>query len=102
MLVGIGLAAGNADPKTLDIDPADVTGFRLLAKRMGYRAPSYFGFALSESGPEGVPVRTVAYYAGQRVSINEFEGIRHQDLPASMFELPQDYKPGPSGGPGGH
>jgi hypothetical protein len=94
-----------ADPKAAGVDPDDVAGFRLLAKRLGYRAPSYFGFALSEGSPEGVPVRTVTYYKGQRISINEILAIQRQDLPASMFELPRDFKPGPvaagPAGPGG-
>jgi hypothetical protein len=83
-----------ADPKAVGIDPADTTGFRLLAKRLGYQAPAYFGFALSEGSPEGVPVRTITYSKGQRISINEFQSVKPREMPASLFELPNDYKPG--------
>ncbi|HTG33125.1 MAG TPA: DUF4412 domain-containing protein [Thermoanaerobaculia bacterium] len=83
-----------AAPQAIGLDPADAAGLRLLAKRLGFRAPSYFGFALSESLPEGVPVRTVTYSHGQRISINDFKTVQRQDFPASLFELPPDYKPG--------
>jgi hypothetical protein len=93
-----------ADPKTIGVDPADAAGFRLLTKRLGYRAPAYFGFALSEGSPEGVPVRTVTYSKGQRISINEFQDVKQQEMPASLFELPAGFTPGPvaasPGGPG--
>ena len=42
-----------ADPEAIGVDPADATGFRRLAKRLGYRAPPYFGFALSETRRKG-------------------------------------------------
>jgi hypothetical protein len=86
-----------ADPKAIGVDPADATGFRRLAKRLGYQAPGYFGFALSEGSPEGVPVRTITYSQGQRISINEFLSVKSQEMPASLFELPKDFKPGPGG-----
>ncbi|MFL6259481.1 MAG: DUF4412 domain-containing protein [Thermoanaerobaculia bacterium] len=84
-----------ADPKAVGVDPADAAGFRLLTKRLGYQAPAYFGFALSESSPEGVPVRTITYSKGQRISINEFKAVKFQEMPASLFELPKDYTPSP-------
>jgi hypothetical protein len=94
-----------ADPRAIGVDPADAAGFRLLTKRLGYRAPAYFGFALSEGSPEGVPVRTITYSKGQRISINEFQNVKQREMPASLFELPKDFKPGPgaanSGAPGG-
>ncbi len=91
-----------ADPKAIGVDPADAAGFRLLAKRLGYQAPAYFGFALSEGSPEGVPVRTITYSKGQRISINEFQSIQQQEMPASLFELPKDFKPGTvAASPGG-
>lgn len=91
-----------ADPKAIGVDPVDTAGFHLLAKRLGYQAPAYFGFALSEGSPEGVPVRTITYSKGQRISINEFQSIRKQEMPASLFELPKDFKPGAvAASPGG-
>ena len=91
-----------ADPKAVGVDPADATGFRLLAKRLGYQAPAYFGFALSEGSPEGVPVRTITYSHGQRISINELLSVQPREMPASLFELPKDYKPGTvAASPGG-
>ena len=49
-------------------------------------------------------MRTVTYYKGQRISINEFLTVRRQDVPASLFELPTDFKPAlfaSPAGPGG-
>jgi hypothetical protein len=86
-----------ADPKAVGVNPADAAGIRLLAKRLGYQAPGYFGFALSEGSPEGVPVRTITYSKGLRISINEFKDVKSQEMPASLFELPKDYTPSPGG-----
>jgi hypothetical protein len=82
-----------ADPKAAGVDPADVAGFRLLAKRMQASRTPPRGYALSASAPDGVPMRTTSYYKGLTISINELTIVGSQDIPASMFELPADYKP---------
>ncbi len=84
-----------ADARTAGVDPEDLAGFRLLAKRMESSRVPPRGFALSANAPEGVPMRTIAYYKGLTISINELSGVTRQDVPASMFELPPDYKPEP-------
>jgi hypothetical protein len=82
-----------ADAKTAGLDPADVAGFRLLAKRMEASRTPPRGFALSAAAPEGVPMRTISYYKGLTISIDELTVAGSQDVPAAMFELPADYKP---------
>jgi hypothetical protein len=84
-----------ADAKTAGVEPEDLAGFRLLAKRMESSRVPPRGFALSANAPEGLPMRTIAYYKGLTISINELTGVVRQDVPASMFELPPDYKPDP-------
>jgi hypothetical protein len=81
-----------ADAKTVGLDPADIAGFRLLAKRMESSRVPPRGFALSANAPDGVPLRTIAYYKGLTISINELTSVKSQDVPASLFELPADYK----------
>jgi hypothetical protein len=81
-----------ADARKAGLDPADVAGFRLLAKRMESARVPPRGYALSANAPEGVPMRTIAYYKGQTISINDLTSVKNQDVPASMFELPPDYK----------
>jgi hypothetical protein len=88
-----------ADARTAGVDPADVAGFRLLAKRMEAARTPPRGFALSASAPDGVPMRTVSYYKGQTISIDELTVVGSQEIPASMFELPTDYKAAPAGTP---
>jgi hypothetical protein len=81
-----------ADVKAAGLDPADVAGFRLLAKRMESARVPPRGYALSGNAPEGVPMRTIAYYKGLAISINDLTSVKSQDVPASLFELPPDYK----------
>jgi hypothetical protein len=82
-----------ARTETVGLDPADVAGFRLLAKRMESARVPPRGFALSANAPEGVPMRTIAYYKGQTISINELSGVTRWTVEPALFELPADYKP---------
>lgn len=82
-----------ADPHVLNIDPSDAAAFRWMASKVIAQSRSQSGFALNESAPEGLPVRTTFYYNGQKTSTDDFTSVSHQDLPASIFELPEDYKP---------
>lgn len=75
-----------ADPKALNVDPADIALLR-----------AGFGSDWDEGAPEGMPVRAVTYDDGRKVSTVDFTSVSHQDMPASMFELPKGYKPATSG-----
>jgi hypothetical protein len=93
-LIQIGEKLGEiwqADPKALNVDPADIA---LLRPR--------FWSDWGESAPAGVPVRAILYSGGRKVSVIDMTSVSHKDMPASIFELPKDFKPGPvAASPGG-
>lgn len=83
-----------ADPGNVGIDPADVATFKSLGEKMGARfnGPGRSsGFAWEPGAPEGVPVRVVSYVNGQKSVTVEISAVRHEDVAASLFEVPKDY-----------
>ncbi len=91
-----------ADPQSLGIDPADVAAFRSLGEKLGARQPPGrpSGFTWEAGAPEGVPVRTVTYVKGQPSTTTELSAVSHENVAASLFEVPGDYTQTRLGAPG--
>jgi hypothetical protein len=84
-----------ADPANVGIDPADVAVFKSLGEKMGARFTGpgrSSGFAWEAGAPAGVPVRVVSYVNGQKSVTLEISGVRHEEVSASLFEVPKDYR----------
>ncbi|HEX3557165.1 MAG TPA: DUF4412 domain-containing protein [Thermoanaerobaculia bacterium] len=91
-----------ADPQSLGIDPADVAAFRSLGERLGARQPPGrpSGFTWEAGAPEGVPVRTVTYVKGQPSTTTDISAVSHENVAASLFEVPKEYAQTKIGAPG--
>ena len=91
-----------ADPQSLGIDPADVAAFRSLGEKLGARQPPGHpsGFTWEAGAPAGVPVRTVTYVKGQPSTTTELSAVSHENVAASLFEVPGDYTQTRIGAPG--
>ena len=90
-----------ADPQGLGIDPADVAAFRSLGERLGARQPDPArpsGFAWEAGAPQGVPVRVVTYVKGEPATTTDLSAVSHENVPASLFEVPRDYSQAKLGG----
>jgi hypothetical protein len=88
-----------ADPKSLGIDPADAVAFKAMAERLGATSVSTTGpggrqssFGLEAGAPQGVPVRSIGYVNGQKTTITDLAAVSHEDVSASLFEVPKDFK----------
>ncbi|HSS47643.1 MAG TPA: DUF4412 domain-containing protein [Thermoanaerobaculia bacterium] len=89
-----------ADPKSLGIEAADAVAFKSMAERLAAstgRSPS--GFGLETGAPHGVPVRTVRYVNGQKGATTDLSAISHENVAATLFEVPKDFKQAESGAP---
>jgi hypothetical protein len=84
-----------ADPASVGIDAADVAVFKSLGEKMGARFTGpgrSSGFAWEAGAPAGVvPVRVVSYFNGQKTVTLELSAVKHQEVPASLFEVPENY-----------
>ncbi|MEA2603751.1 MAG: hypothetical protein QOF89_4743 [Acidobacteriota bacterium] len=83
-----------ADPGSVGIDPADVATFKSLGEKMGARFTGpgrASGFAWEAGAPAGLPVRVVSYVNGQKSVTMEVSAVRHEDVAASLFEVPKEY-----------
>ena len=81
-----------ADPKSLGIDAADAVALKSLAERLATSAGSPSGFGLESGSPRGVPVRTVSYANGQKGVTTDLSAIAQQDVAATLFDVPKDFK----------
>jgi hypothetical protein len=92
-----------ADPKSLGIDPADAVAFKSMAERLGARSagdaghPS--GFGLEIGAPRGLPVRSISYVNGQKSTTMDLSAVSHEDVAATLFEVPKDFKQSNPGAP---
>lgn len=82
-----------ADPKSLEIDAADAVALKSLAERLAASTGAFpSGFGLENGSPRGVPVRTVSYVNGQKAVTTELSAITQQDVAATLFDVPKDFK----------
>jgi hypothetical protein len=88
-----------ADPKSLGIDAADAVALKSMAERLAASTGSTSGFGLETGSPRGVPVRTVSYVNGQKAVTTDLSAIAQQDLAATLFDVPKDFKQANPGAP---
>jgi Domain of unknown function (DUF4412) len=83
-----------ADPGSVGFDEADVAPFKSLGEKMGARFTGpgrSSGFAWEAGAPAGIPVRVVSYVNGQKTVTLELTAVKHEEVPASLFEVPGSY-----------
>ncbi len=88
-----------ADPKSLGIDAADAVALRSMAERLAASTGSPSGFGLETGSPRGVPVRTVSYVNGKQAVTADLSAIVQQDVAATLFDVPKDFKQAGPGAP---
>ncbi|HEV7505580.1 MAG TPA: hypothetical protein VGS07_11755 [Thermoanaerobaculia bacterium] len=89
-----------ADPKSLGIDAADAVALKSMAERIAASAGrSPAGFGLETGSPRGVPVRTISFVNGQKSTTTDLSAIAQQDVAATLFEVPKDFKQAAPGAP---
>lgn len=85
-----------ADPASVGFDAADVAVFKTLGEKMSARFAGpgrSSGFAWEAGAPADlVPVRVVSFFNGQRAVTMELTSVKHEEVPASLFEVPQGYR----------
>lgn|GEM_PF-3350489 len=82
-----------ADPKSLGIDAADAVALKSMAERLAASTGgSSSGFGLEIGSPRGVPVRTIRYINGKKAITTDLSAITQQDLAATLFDVPKDFK----------
>jgi len=91
-----------ADPKSLELDPADAVAFKSMAERLAASTGGPFvsgGFGLETGAPRGVPVRTISYVNGQKSATTDLSAVSHENVAAALFEVPKDFKQATPGTP---
>jgi hypothetical protein len=91
------------DPKEFGVTPADFDVARQLADFLKSMSPQMsdqtivYGTA-ADQGYSGVPVRRTTYTGGKVASVSEIKEVRHENFPASTFEVPAGFRKENPGG----